>query len=171
LGFVLIFGAVGAMVAAGATWLGRLFPFLSLAIGIGLMALGLYLLVTHRYFGVLAATRVTVTPRRNLAHALVFGVAYALASLGCTLPIFLVVVGNALAADGFVASLGQFLAYAAGMGVVVVGVTVGAALFQDAVARWLRGALAHVHRASALFMLGVGAYLIYYWLVVARLNL
>ncbi len=171
LGFVLIFAAAGAVIAAGGTFLGRVFPFLGLAVGVLMVGFGGYLLVTHRYVGVLAASRVQVTPRRNLGNAFVFGIGYAIGSLSCTLPIFLVVVGSALGASGFLASFSQFVAFALGMGVVVIAITIGAALFRDAVAAFLRTMLPHVHRASSLFLIGAGGYLIYYWVFFAGLNL
>jgi cytochrome c biogenesis protein CcdA len=135
-----------------------------------MLLFGVYLLVTRRYVGILAASRVEVTPRRNFGNAFVFGIGYAVASLSCTLPIFLAVVGTALAANGFLASLVQFASYALGMGIVIVAVTVGSALFRDAVSRWLRGVLPHVHRVSSLFLVGAGGYLIYYWIVFAGLR-
>jgi hypothetical protein len=39
--------------------------------------LGIYLLVTHRTLGVLVASRVTISPQRNLRNAFLFGIAYA----------------------------------------------------------------------------------------------
>jgi cytochrome c-type biogenesis protein len=60
-------------------------------------------------------------------------------------------------------SFSQFIAYSLGMGTILVAVTVGAALFRGTVARWLRATIPYVHRMSALFLLGAGAYLIYYW--------
>jgi cytochrome c-type biogenesis protein len=60
------------------------------------------------------------------------------------------------------ASFSQFIGYAVGMGTILVAVTIGAALFQRMVARWLKRSIPYVHRASALFMVGAGAYLIYY---------
>ena len=170
LGFVLIFAAVGAVIAAGGNFLGRVFPFLGLTVGVLMVIFGAYLLISRRYIGVLAASRIQVTPQRNLGNAFVFGLGYAVGSLSCTLPIFLVVVGGALGAAGFLASFSQFLAFALGMGVVVIAVTIGAAIFRDAVARFLRGALPHVHRASSLFLVGAGGYLIYYWVFFAGLN-
>ena len=167
LGFVMIFVAFGAVVSAGGSALGKVFPYLGLAIGLAMIGFGVFLLVSHRYVGILAASRIQVTPRRNLGNAFVFGIAYAVGSLSCTLPIFMVVVGGSLATEGFFESLSQYVAYALGMGVVIVAVTLGAALFRDAISRWLRGALPHVHRASSFFMLGAGAYLIWYWLVFA----
>jgi cytochrome c biogenesis protein CcdA len=109
-----------------------------------------------------------ITPRRTLGNVFLFGVAYAVASLSCTLPIFLVVVGSALATRGIWVAIAQFLTYALGMGTVLVLLTVSTALFREAVARWLRGAVPLVHRLSALFLIGAGGYLLYYWGVYAR---
>lgn len=168
LGFVVSFGAVGAVIALGGRWLISLFPIAGLAIGLGMVALGVWLLLSHQSLGIMAASRVVVTPRRTILNVFFFGVAYAVCSLSCTLPIFLVVVGSALASRGFGASLGQFFSYALGMGGVLIVLTVAMALFRDAVNRWLRGVLPHVHRISALFLIGAGAYLIYYWGFYAR---
>lgn len=98
-GFVLIFALVGGVVAAGGQWLVKVFPYAGLVIGIGMGVLGIWLLVTRKTLGILAAKGVTVSPRRSLGNALLFGITYALASLGCTLPVFLVVIGSALAVD------------------------------------------------------------------------
>ena len=167
LGFILLFGAVGGIIAAGGYWLVRVFPYAGVAIGVAMIGLGLWLLITHKTIGIMAASRVTVSPERNLRNVFLFGIGYAVGSLSCTLPVFLVVVGSALATRGFAASFAQFIGYALGMGVVLVAVTVGVALFRGTVARWIRGAAPYLHRISALFLLGAGAYLIYYWVFYA----
>ena len=46
-------------------------------------------------------------------------------------------------------------------------VTVGAGMFRGGVAQWLQGAIPYVHRMSALFLMGAGTYLIYYWVFYA----
>ena len=56
-------------------------------------------------------------------------------SLSCTLPIFLVVVGSSLGSQGLLTSFVQFIGYGLGMGTILIAVTIGAALFQGAVAR------------------------------------
>jgi cytochrome c biogenesis protein CcdA len=165
--FVSVFASVGAVVATGGYWLVKGFPYAGVAMGVAMAGLGLWLLISHRTIGIMAASRVSVTPRRNLRNVFLFGVAYAVGSLSCTLPVFLVVVLSALASRGFLASLGQFIGYAAGMGIVLVAVTIGAAMFRGTVARWLRSVIPYVHRMSALFLLGAGAYLIYYWVFYA----
>jgi cytochrome c biogenesis protein CcdA len=170
LGFVVVFAIVGSLISAGGQWLIRAFPYAGVAIGMGMIGLGLWLLVTHRSLGIMAASRVTVNRKRNLRNVFLFGITYAIGSLSCTLPIFLVVVGGTLASQGLAASFGQFISYALGMGIILVAVTIGAALFQGAVARRLRRAIPYVHRASALFLVGAGAYLIYYWVFFVGLS-
>lgn len=162
LGFVLVFGLVGLPVSAGARELLELFPWASLVVGALLVGLGLWLLWPGHYLVLSPATRVVAPEGRAPWLALAFGVAYAVASLGCTLPIFLVVVGSALA-GGFLGGLLQFLYYALGMGLVVSLVAVAMALFREAAVRPLRRVLPHVQRLAALFLVLAGAYLIAYW--------
>ena len=99
--------------------------------------------------------------RTNYRNVFLFGIAYAVGSLSCTLPIFLVVVGGSLASQGPAASFGQFIIYALGMGAILIAVTIGSALFRGSVAKWLRQAMPYVHRVSAMFLVAAGAYLIY----------
>lgn len=170
IGFVFIFAVTGVLISAGGQWLIRVFPFAGVAIGAAMVLLGLWLVVTKRTLGIMAASRVTVSRERNLRNVFLFGIAYAIGSLSCTLPIFLVVVGGSLASQGLAASFGQFISYALGMGTILIAVTLGSALFQGSVAKWLRQAMPYVHRASAMFLVAAGAYLIYYWVFFAGLS-
>jgi cytochrome c biogenesis protein CcdA len=163
LGFVAVMGAAGVVISVSGQWLVRVFPYAGIVIGAALAGFGAWLLITGRTLGIGAASRLQVGPQRNLRNTFVFGVAYAVGSLSCTLPIFLLVVGGALAFDGLAGSLGQFISYALGMGSVLVAVTIGAALFRNAVARSLRAVMPYVHTVSALFLIGAGLYLVYYW--------
>ncbi len=95
-----------------------------------------------------------------------YGLAYALVSLSCTLPIFLVVVGGAATSSGPGAALLQFILYATGMGLVITLLTVGISLLQVAALRSVRLALPFVQPVSAGLLLLAGAYLVYYWLTV-----
>lgn len=168
LGFVLIFAAIGGVIGAGGTWLVTVFPYAGLSIGVAMICLGGWMLITRRSIGVLAASRVGVAPGRGLRNVFLFGVGYAAGSLSCTLPVFLVVVGTTLASGGLAASLANFIGYALGMGTILIAVTLGTVLFRGGVASALRGAMPYVHRTSALFLVGAGAYLIWYWLFYAR---
>lgn len=166
-GFLAILAVVGTIIAAGGQWLIGVFPFAGIAIGGAMAILGGYLLVTRRSLGIMAASRVTVSPERNLRNVFLFGIAYATGSLSCTLPIFLVVIGSSLASQGIANSFVQFIGYGLGMGTILIAVMMGTALFQGTVSRSLRRAMPYIHRMSALFLVGAGAYLVYYWLFVA----
>ena len=106
LGFVLVFSLIGLVIAGGGNFLGGLFPYFGLLVGVVMVIFGGYLLITGRYVGILAVSRVQINHRRGLRNAFIFGVGYGVGSLSCTLPIFLVVVGGSLASGRFVASLG-----------------------------------------------------------------
>jgi len=169
-GFVAIFALMGGLVAVGGQWLNTVFPYGRLLIGVAMAGLGAWLLVTGKSLGLAAAGRMTLTPRRNVGNVFAFGIVYAISSLSCTLPIFLVVVGSALTSESWLEVLSQFISYALGMGLVFVAVTVGAAFLRQAVTRKLRGMVLYVKRFSALLLVGVGGYLIYDWVAtVARI--
>jgi cytochrome c-type biogenesis protein len=166
-GFVVLFGVVGLIIALGGHALVSLAPVAALAIGVLLIAFGLAMLAGYRLSpGVLWRLRVPAGAGRW--GILLFGAGYAVASLGCTLPIFLVVVGSALAAGGVLAGLSMFIAYSLGMGAVLITLTAGAALFKGAVARGLRRLLPYVERISAALLIGAGAYIVSYWLTALR---
>jgi cytochrome c-type biogenesis protein len=170
IGFLVVFGIVGAIITVGGQWLISVFPVAGLAIGIGMIVLGVYLLMTRQTLSITPGKNLKVNPERNVGNAFLFGIIYAVASLSCTLPIFLVVVSSSLAGDSFWSSFGPFIGYALGMGAMILVVTVGAALFQRAMARWVRSLTPHIHRLSVLFLVGAGAYLVYYWVFFAGLR-
>ncbi|MCP4537905.1 MAG: cytochrome c biogenesis protein CcdA [Chloroflexi bacterium] len=169
-GFVVIFAITGGIIAAGGRWLSAVFPYAGLLIGVAMVGLGLWLLATGKTLGIVAAKEVTVERQRTLGNAFLFGVTYAVGSLSCTLPIFLVVVGSSLASEGWLFSFGQFVGYALGMGTIIVVVSIGAALFRRAVFKWLRLLRPYIHRLNATFLIGAGAYLVYYWVFQAGLS-
>ena len=165
-GFVAIFAVVGLVVGAGGQALGNAFPAGGMAVGIGLLLVGAYLAVSGRDLGILAASQSMgyVHLDQSRRSMFFFGIAYAVASLACTLPVFLVVVGSALAARGIPAAVLQFVGYALGMGLVLTLVIFGAIFFEGFVRRSLRQLAPHVHRLSASFLVGAGMFLISYWL-------
>ena len=169
-GFIVVFGVVGGIITLGGRWLVSAFPYVGLLIGIVMMGLGVWILVTNRTLSILGGGPVNVNRERTLRNGLGFGMAYALGSLSCTLPIFLVVVGTSLTGRGLLFSFGQFIGYALGMGTIILVVTVGSALFRRAMTRWLRLMAPYIHRLGAMFLIGAGLYLVYYWVFQAGLS-
>ncbi len=167
-GFVVVFAAAGLVLGLGGRALLASFPWAGLGVGVILAALGVWLLVGGRSFGLAAAKRVQFRPRGGVLGTFLFGVGYAVASLGCTLPIFFVVVGGALSSEGLTGALILFVSYALGMGAVLTGVALATALSKGFLVRGLKAVVPHTERIGALMLIGVGLYLVYYWLPYVR---
>jgi len=178
-GFVGLFGAAGILVALGGSFLVGAMPWLGVLVGGALVLLGLWELSGGR----LSTTLVNRMEERLIATLptdeagfaqgglklfVIFGLAYGVASLSCTLPIFLVVVGSALASGEFLKGAAQFMGYALGMGFVFTLLTLSAALFKGAMSRYLRRALPYMQHVSPALLLLAGGYIIYYWFNAVR---
>ena len=74
-----------------------------------------------------------------------------------------------MATSSILTSLGQFLLYALGMGVVILGLTLGMAFFKGAMVKGLRKALPYVQPVGAWLMVLAGAYIVFYWLTIGGL--
>ena len=163
-GFMVVFGILGFLTAVSGSIVTRYFPETGLLIGIGMIGIGTWLLLTRKSMGIMATSRVFVVPKKTAFNVFSFGMAYAVASLSCTLPIFLVVVGSAFASDGITSSLWQFSAYALGMSSVLIIVTIGAAFFRSFVISGFRRISQYSSLISSLLLIFAGSYIIYYWI-------
>src|SRR5439155_776985 len=160
--FLMVFTLVGIPLAFGATLLTRAMPWAAILVGAALAAVGVAQLL-GRHVSVPLPSVAVVAGDRRLSSFFLFGVAYAVSSLGCTLPVFLSAVGSSLTASGPLAALGVFLAYGAGMGTLVIALSISAALLQGGLASSLRRTMPYVSRLTGAFLLVVGVYLIAYW--------
>ena len=160
-GFLVVFGGAGIAISSGLRAIVQWVPFVALLVGIALTFLGVWLLAGKSLPFSLPTLNVDLQSR-NPKTAFLFGIAYALASLGCTLPVFLVVVGTSLTAAGVTGNTVMFFSYAAGMAVVLMAVSLSAALVKGAVTESLRGVLPYVHRIGAVMLILAGLYLIWY---------
>ncbi len=163
-GFLVVFGVLGGAIAVGLHAIVGAFPALGLLVGLGLVATGLWLAIARRPLptGWLPRGPALGGPRAPFA----FGLAYGLASLACTLPIFLAVIGGSLATAGVLGAIGPLLAYGFGMASVLVLVALGVALATTQVQRVLRRIMPWVEQLGALSLIAVGGYLTWYWIAV-----
>jgi cytochrome c-type biogenesis protein len=159
-----VFMLAGLIVSAGLRSFLPVVPWLATAIGATLLVVGLAMLA-GRHIGLTAADRVGVRQQAGgLERVAIFGLTYAVASLSCTLAVFLVVVGQATAAGDPLELLAVFGAYAAGSASVLVALAMTAALAKGTLERGLRRLLPVVSRVSGALLAVSGAYLILYWL-------
>ena len=162
-GFAAVFTVAGLLLAAGLRLIIGAVPWIAVAVGAGLIALGLMLLA-GRKVGLAVNANGLAGRDRGVRGLVLFGAAYALASLSCTIAVLLAVVGQALAAADLLAVVAVFAAYSLGAASVLVLLTVSAAVASGAMARVVRRALPYVGRVSGGFLVLSGAYLLAYWL-------
>jgi cytochrome c biogenesis protein CcdA len=166
-GFLGVFAVVGLPVAYGVTVVADAVPWMGMAVGLGLLTLG-GLELAGRRIGVAVANPVRPDHDRRLRTMLVFGAGYGIASLGCTLPVFLTLLASAAGTGGAAGSVAVFAAFGSGMALVLMALGVAAALLDQGLTRGLRRLLPHMHRIAAGLLIIAGAYLTYYW---ARVHL
>jgi len=167
-GFILLFGAMGALISAGGRLLIAAMPWIAVVIGLGLVVLGLWMVAGGQlaagFFSRLAH-RIGDPRETSLRGFFLFGIAFGATSLSCTLPIFLVVVGGALAASSYISGLAQFFSYGLGMGLVMLVLTLGVALFKEGlIVGKIRKVMPYLHHVTAAFLILAGSYIVYYWL-------
>jgi cytochrome c-type biogenesis protein len=166
-GFVLLFGLAGLVISAGGSALLRVMPSLGIVIGGVLVLVGLWMLVggtLHAGAFERFAGRVGDPGNVSVPGFFLFGLAYGAASLSCTLPAFLAVVGTSLASGSVLAGVGRFLGFGLGIAAVLMTLTLALAFFKQGLVRWLRRAVPYVRLASAVLLVLAGAYVIFYWL-------
>lgn len=172
-GFVVLFAVVGTVIGFGArSVVGNTLPWIGLAMGVFLVVVGSWLLAGGNLYTALAtqlASRMGNPARANASGYFVFGLSYGSASLSCTLPIFLAVVGTSFTVSSIATSFGQFALYAAGMGLVIMTLTLGMALLKGAMSSGMRKVMPYIKPIGTWMMVVAGAYIVFYWLTLGDL--
>jgi cytochrome c biogenesis protein CcdA len=164
-GFLVVFGITGAIIVAGLRSVATYIPWVALVVGVGLIILGVALLRGY-YLNVRLPQVKSVRRERKYGAIFMFGVSYALASLSCTLPIFLSLVAGTFTQSSFFGGFAAFLAYGAGMSLVLLGITLAMALGKDSLVKRLRSASKHVNRISGVVLILAGGFIVWYWATV-----
>ena len=161
-GFLLVFAAVGLPITYGATRIVRFIPFAGIALGVALVVFGLATLLGWK-LSLTLASPVTPGQTKQPKTMFVFGIGYGVASLGCTLPVFLAVVGASLATQGTGSALIVLAAYGIGMAIMLILFSTGAALVRDGLVRGVRRVMPYMHWITGAMLTFAGVYLTYYW--------
>jgi cytochrome c-type biogenesis protein len=159
-GFLVVFGIVGVLFTAGLDQIRDIVPWITIAIGAGLVVLGIALL-SGKQLVVLLPKFERGGSGRDVRSLFLFGVSYAVASVSCGLPTFIVVVSTSV--GDFQSSLASFVAYALGMALVLTSLTVSLAMARQSLLHRLRSLMQHVDRLAGGLMVLAGVYLIWYW--------
>ena len=161
-GFVVVFGAAGVLISAGVRAIVEWVPWLAVVVGGALVIVGVRTVRGRPLAIHLGSGRVD---RRSV---FAFGVSYAIASLSCTLPIFLALVAGTFTQTSFTGGVLAFVAYGLGTGLVLTALTVGMAFGEDRLAGLIRRAARWVPAASGAVLIGSGLFIVWYWTTVLR---
>jgi len=160
-GFVTVFGLFGIALSPVLGEIQQYAPWFTMVFGVLLVGLGAWLVTGHEL--------VVKIPKLNrggadgtLASMYLFGVSYAVASLSCAIPNFLLVTSGAANEDSFVSRLVTFVLYGVGMGVVVTVLTIAVALARSGVVARFRALLPKMNLIAGVLLLVAGAYVAYY---------
>ncbi len=160
-GFMAVFGLAGILFSWFSVSLTRYAPWVTVVIGLLLVVLGIALLAGWEPTISLPKLE-KGTKGRGLGSMFVFGVSYAIASLGCTLPIFLANVVNTFERTNLLSGIAVFLTYSLGMALVLMVVTVALALARDGLVHRMKQGLRYVQRVAGGLLVLTGAYVAYY---------
>jgi cytochrome c-type biogenesis protein len=159
-GFLAVFAVFGVLVRQFSVGIGAFAPYVTLGLGILMIPFGLILLSGRQIKLALPAVR-RGPHDRTLPAVLLFGASYGAVSLGCTLPNFLGPIASTLGRD-LAAGAATFAAYAAGIALVLVPLTLAVGLAKGQLVRRFRRVLPHVGRASGALLALTGGYVAYY---------
>ena len=161
-GFMLVFLVVGSITRFFTDWVAANAKYATGAIGLVFVVLGVAMLFGYKL--------PINTPKldaggkdRTVWSMFVYGIAYAVASIGCTLPLFSVVLFGAANREGYAAGLANVVAYGLGMALVVTALTVSLSAANTGLMRWLRSGMQYVEMMSGAFVLLAGTYLLWYF--------
>jgi len=161
-GFVAVFGVFGFLAATAADAVARSLPWLSVMIGLVLAGLGVWLLAGRELPSPTLKVGRGPAVTGRFWSMVAFGASYAVASLGCTVGPFLAVVVSAFGTESVAAGVGLFVAYAAGMGLVVGSVALAVALAKVSLIRGLRRAAPIITRVGGALLVAAGLYVAWY---------
>lgn len=160
-GFVTVFGLFGIVLSPVLGEVQQYAPWFTMVFGVLLVGLGVWLVTGHEL--------VVKIPKLNKGGAdgtllgmYLFGVSYAVASLSCAIPNFLLVTSAAANEGSFVSRFATFVIYGVGMGVIVTVLTVAVALARSGVVNRFRSLIPKMNMVAGVLLLVAGAYVAYY---------
>ncbi len=167
LGFLIVFGIMGFAWTSVSGLVGRRLPYFTGIIGIGLVGLGIAML--RGFEPVVRLPKVSLGSQdRQLSSMFLYGISYAIASLSCTITIFIGIVSTTLRNTSFVAGVSTFLAYGLGMGTTLSILTIAVALAKGGIVRSFRRILPYVDRISGVLLILAGTFVSYYAFIEVR---
>lgn len=161
LGFLLVFGLIGVVFSGSIDTIGPWLPEATLVMGVGLVALGVAML--FGFEPILGLPKLNKGGgSKSFGSVFLFGVSYAIASLSCTIGIFLSAIPTSSSGASFASRMGSFLSYGFGMGLLATIVTLAVAFGRERLVAKMRRVLPKINLISAIVLIVVGVYVALY---------
>jgi len=161
-GFVGLFLVVGLISRLFTKSIEQNAKYVSLVIGIALIAMGIAMF--RGWKPPVAQPDVSVQRKRTLWNMFLFGIVYAIASIGCTIGFLTSVILGSVGCNRYLSGVISIVLYGLGMGLLVTSLTVTLAFARTGLLATLKRGLPLFDRVSALFVVLTGLYLTWYWL-------
>lgn len=151
-GIVVLYVLVGSAVLAVGQWIQPYLASLQLLVGPLIVALG----ITY-YYGISPLRSISLPERGAVSDSefFTFGLLYGVGSLACNLPVFLGLVLSSFFTNSFLSGLAIFVAFAAGMGTLMVGLSVVASLSSGTPSLGRYAAPVRIVGSAAFVLIGV----------------
>jgi cytochrome c-type biogenesis protein len=159
LGFAAMFIIVGVVFSSASSALRQQMPWITIAVGAAMLAMGIASIAGWKPR--LPLRNRATAQRRDAVGMATFGFTYALVSLSCTLGPFLSVSTFAMQRS-FFGGIATYIVYAAGMGTIILALSVSAALAHDSLAGMLRNASKYAPRLAGVLLTLSGSYAVWY---------
>ena len=159
-GFVVVFGTVGLIIDRIASEARQQLPWVTIVIGALLIGFGVASVAGWQPRLPVPVPRL-VAGGSGVAPMIAYGMTFAIASLSCTIGPFLAVTGAALDSSAWEAAM-VYAAYALGMGLIVLILTLSAAFAHSSIATNLREFSRVIPRIGGALMVLAGSYAIWY---------
>jgi len=160
-GFLVVFGVAGLAIYHLQASIYEWVPWATIVIGIALAVLGVAML--RGFEPVVALPKMQRGGRTTGGGSMfVFGISYAIASISCALPLFTGAVVGTFRRENLASSVAVFVAYALGMTLVLLVLTVSLGMAKQGMVRRLRSALPYINRVSGAIIVVAGLYLAHY---------
>lgn len=151
--FGLIFALLGKIIAPFISWI-------ELATGGILLFLGVATLLGYK-FAIRPPVLIQSSTGGTYKKFYLFGITYALGAIGCTLPIFLLVIFQSLAQKGPLGVLVNFSAYTLAMTLLMIIFSMIAAISKTTLNRFLQKYILAIQKSTGILILFAGVYLVY----------
>ncbi|MEU3091381.1 cytochrome c biogenesis CcdA family protein [Streptomyces massasporeus] len=161
-GFATLFAVFGLAVQPVAGQVQEHLPWFTITFGLLIAVAGTWLLAGRQLPTLAPKLRRAPKVTRSPPSMALFGAAYATASLGCTIAPFLAIVVSAFRSGSTGEGIALFVAYAAGMGLIVGAASLTVALTRTTAVTRLRRLGAIAPRIGGALLLLAGAYVAYY---------